>query len=88
MYRHQNTSTVQPITQASPITIFSAKLDLLNKYNIVRSFRQLLAENTKQLFCTAVCSLMMCQCGPKHVGAGVLQYYDFNQIVCIGWFEL
>jgi hypothetical protein len=31
---------------------------------------------------------MMGQWGPKHVGAGVLQYCDFNKIVFIRWFEM
>jgi hypothetical protein len=47
------------------------------------------AENVKQLFCAIECSLNLDQCGPKHVGAGVLQYCcDFNKIVYIRWFEL
>jgi len=50
MYRHQNTSAVEPRAQASPVIIFSAQLDLLHKYNIVSSFRKLLVENIKHRF--------------------------------------
>lgn len=48
-------------------------------------------ENVKQLFCKIVCSLMICQWGPKHVRVDVLFYNilcNFNKIVCICWFEL
>ena len=46
-------------TQAAPITVVNAQLDLLYKCYIVRSFRQLRAEKIKHLFCTIVCTLMM-----------------------------
>ena len=41
-----------------------------------------------QLFFTILCSLMVGQWDLKHVGASVLSYCDFIEIVCISWFEL
>ena len=58
--------------QVAQTAAFSAQLHVQYIYYIVRSNRQLYADNIKQLFCTIVCSLMMDQEGPKHVGAGVL----------------
>ena len=69
MYGHQNTSTVDPVIQAVPVTVFCAQLDLLHKYYIMRSLRQLLAENIKQLFCIIICFPMMGHWGSKRVGA-------------------
>jgi len=59
-------------TQAAPITVSSARLDLLHKYYVLRSFWQLHAETIKFLFCTAVCSLVMGRYGLKHLESAVL----------------
>jgi hypothetical protein len=44
----------EPRTQAAPVTVFSTQLDLLHRYYIVRSFRQLHAEKAEQMFCIIV----------------------------------
>jgi len=64
-------STMEHGTQAAPITVSSAQLDRLRKYYVM-SFWQLHAETIKFLFCTVVCSLVMDQCGLKHLESAVL----------------
>jgi hypothetical protein len=64
--------TMEHGTQAAPITVSIAQLDLLHKYYVVRSFWQLHAETIKFLFCTVVCSLVMDQCGLNHLESTVL----------------
>jgi len=56
----------------SNFIVFSAQLGLPHKHYTVLGFRQLQAENCKQLFCTTACSLTMDQWSSKQVAAVVL----------------
>jgi hypothetical protein len=45
---------VERRTQAAPVSVFSTQLDLLHRYYVLRSSRQLHAEKFDQLFCIIV----------------------------------
>jgi hypothetical protein len=46
-YTKQYFSTVEPRTQAAPVTVVSAQLELIQKFHIVRRFWQLHVENVQ-----------------------------------------